>query len=129
LLLALAAVITGCSSGPTNEPTRYRVSGTVTFDGKPVPYGDVVFTPDSAKKNTGPQGIAKIRDGKFDTSLEKGKGAGGGPTLVKVTGLTGEGGQPLCEYELKVDLPKQDSTQELVVPAEGKVKPGSVPPV
>ena len=44
--------------------------------------------------------------------------------MIHVTGLTGEGGKLLCEYEFKVDLPHGDATHDLAVPAEGKAKKG-----
>ncbi len=120
--LVALGVLLGCGEG--SGPKRYRVSGKVTFDGKPIPYGDVLFTPDDAKKNTGPQGIATIRDGKFDTSAAAGKGYGGGPAVVRVTGLTGEGGKLLCEYEFRVDLPHGNATHDFDVPAKGGAKGG-----
>ena len=49
-ILVLGTML-GCGSGA--EPKRSRVSGTVTFEGKPIPYGTVLITPDGAKKNTG----------------------------------------------------------------------------
>ena len=119
-LLALG-LLAGC--GNKNEPARYRVSGSVSFDGKPVPFGDVLITPDDTKKNTGAQAIATIRNGKYDTSAA-GKGYGGGPAVIRVTGLTGEGGKLLCEYEFRVDLPASDTTHDITVPPEGKPKVG-----
>src|SRR6266540_5886869 len=83
-------VVAGCGD---SGPKRLRLTGTATFDGKPIPYGDVVFTPDGSQKNSGPQGIAQIRDGKYDTAGSDGKGFAGGPTVVHVTGLTGPGGK------------------------------------
>jgi hypothetical protein len=117
-LLVLGLVL-GCSD---SDVKRYRVSGTVTFDGKPIPYGDVLITPDDAKKNAGAQGIAIIRDGKYDTSGSGGKGYGGGPAVIRVTGFGGEGGKLLCEYEFHVDLPQGDATKDLDVPATGAPK-------
>ena len=104
----------GCSD---SEPKGYRVSGEAKVDGKPIPHGDVLFTPDGAAGNSGPQGYADIRDGKFDTSGSGGKGVAGGPTVVKVTGLDKPGGTVLCEFEYKVDLPKGDSTLPIDVPS------------
>ncbi|HVL13077.1 MAG TPA: hypothetical protein VM529_10960 [Gemmata sp.] len=119
-LLGLAA---GCAE---SGPPRLRLSGDAKFDGQPIPYGDVVFTPDDSKKNSGPQGFANIRDGRYDTSASGGKGFAGGPTVVRVTGLTGEGGKLLCEYEYKVDLPRDDGTHNIDVPksAAGPLKTG-----
>ena len=113
--LALSAVVflAGCAE---DGPKRFRVSGEARFDGKPIPYGDVLFTPDGTKQNSGPQGIATIRDGKYDTSGSQGKGVAGGPTVVRVTGLTGPGGKLLCEYEYTTDLPRADTTHAVEVP-------------
>jgi hypothetical protein len=119
LALAVGA-IAGCSD---DGPKRHRLSGSVTFDGQPIPYGDVLFTPDGAMKNTGPQGIAQIRDGKYDTRAADGKGIGGGPTVIRVTGFTGPGGKLLCEYEMQVDLPRDSGSHDIHVPREGGVKP------
>jgi hypothetical protein len=117
-------VVLGCGE---DGPKRFRVSGKATFNGEPIPYGDVLFTPDDAKKNSGPQGIANIRDGKFDTSAAGGKGYGGGPAVIRVTGLSGEGGKLLCEYETRVELPQSDSTHDIEVPLSAKAKAGAPP--
>src|SRR5262245_60913284 len=100
------ALVIGCGGEP--GPKRLRLKGTATYDGKPIPYGDVVFTPDGAKNNSGPQGIAQIREGRYDTAKSDGKGYAGGPTVLRVTGLSGPGGKLLCEYEYRADLPTQD---------------------
>lgn len=121
-LLVLGA-LSGCGEG---EQKRFRVSGKVTFDGKSIPYGDVLITPDGAKKNSGPQGIANIREGKFDTSASGGKGYGGGPAVIRVTGFDREGGKLLCEQEFQVDLPHGDAEHDIAVPKgknQGKGKP------
>lgn len=114
------AIVAGCSD---SEPTRYRVSGTASYEGKPIPYGEVLFTPDGSKQNSGPQGIATIRDGQFDTAVG-GKGIAGGPTVIKVTALTKQGGQLLGEYPLTMDLPRADSTQNF----DGSGDKGAKPP-
>lgn len=108
-------LVVGCGD---SGPKRNRVSGKVTFKGEPIPYGDVLITPDDAKKNSGAQGIATIRNGVYDTSAANGKGYGGGPAVVRVTGLTGEGGKFMCEWEFKVDLPQGDATHDFDLPAK-----------
>lgn len=120
LALLTACTVLGCGGG--NEPKRGRVSGKVTFDGQPIVYGDVVITPDGAKKNGGAQGFANIRDGVYDTSAAGGKGYGGGPAIVRVTGFDKPGGKLLCEEEFPVDLPAGDATHDIDVPAKGKAK-------
>ena len=127
--LALALALTaGCNSD--SGPQRFHLSGEVTFAGEPIPAGDVLFTPDGAKGNSGPQGIATIRDGKYDTRAEGGKGIGGGATVVRVTGLGGPSGTKLlCEYEYRVDLPKEDSTHKVEVPASAANKKPATPEI
>lgn len=124
-MAAAAAVVCviGCGGG---GETRHRLSGEAKYDGKPIPYGEVLFTPDGAQKNSGPQGIAYIRDGRYDTGTLGGKGIAGGPTVVRVTGFTGPGGKLLCEVELPADLPRQDGTHDIDVPKQ-KAAPKDVP--
>lgn len=126
----LACVLVGCVALGCGDggPKRYRLSGKATFDGQPIVYGDVLFTPDASKGNQGPQGIANIRDGQFDTSASGGQGIAGGPTVIRVTGFTGEGGKLICEYEWSVDLPRADGTHEIEVPKKGAAGPGAKPP-
>jgi hypothetical protein len=120
--LLAGALLLGCANN--NEQQRFRVSGSVTFDGKPIPYGEVLITPDAAKKNSGAQAIAQIRDGRYDTSTAGGKGYGGGPAIIRVTGFDRAGGKLLCEQEFPVELPREDTTHDLKVPKEAKAKGG-----
>lgn len=112
-LLALTAA--GCNQN--SGPPRYKVSGEVTFAGQPIPNGMIIFTPDSSQGNSGPQGVAQIKDGKYDTAAPEGKGIGGGPTIIHILGQAPDGHQILCEFEAKVDLPKQNSEHKIDVPA------------
>jgi hypothetical protein len=115
---ALAAVVllAGCSE----EEKLYRVSGTVTFEGNPIPKGLIFFDPDPAKGTPGTQGFATIENGKFDTTLAgKGRGIRGGSYLIRISGFDGREaneapfGQPLfLEQELSRDLPAEDQTFE-----------------
>jgi predicted small lipoprotein YifL len=61
------AVLAGC--GPSG-PTTYPVSGTVAFDGKPVPEGDILFAPaeGSAVPDSG-----NIQDGAFSFRAKPGR--------------------------------------------------------
>ena len=115
-LLFQLVLLVGCKD---SGPGRFRVSGNAKFEGNPIPFGDVVFTPDGSKKNSGPQGIAQIRDGKYDTAASGGKGFGGGPTIIRVTGFSGEGGKVICEYQYKADLPRSETTHDIDVPKAG----------
>ena len=94
LALFLLGLVVGCGD---SGPPRLRLSGAAKFDGEPIMYGDVVFTPDGAKGHSGPQGFANIRG----------------------TGFTGEGGKLICEYEWSVDLPTTDGNYDINVPKAG----------
>ena len=112
---ALLAAMLGCGSEGTE---RYELSGTVTYDGKPVPKGFVTLTPDTSKGNDGPGGGAAIVDGKYRT--EAGKGIVGGPHVVRIVGYDGvparvegedlpDGRSLFSPYQVSVDFPRQDS--------------------
>lgn len=113
--MVLTLAVLGC--GGESGPPRMRLSGAAKLDGQPIVFGDVVLTPDARKGNSGTQGIAPIRDGKFDTAWTGGKGFAGGATVVHVTAFSAEGGKLLCEYEYAADLPKDASgTFDIEVP-------------
>src|SRR5687767_5122929 len=79
--------LVGCGGG---DAGRYRVSGVVTYDGKPVPKGVIYFDPDTGKNQAGLQGFAEITDGKYDTG-QGGKGTTGGPVVIRVEAFDGQG--------------------------------------
>lgn len=77
-LVALAAMMLGCSERPAVAP----VSGKVTYNGKPLPYGSVGFQPAKGQ----PSGAAIQPDGSFRLStFAEYDGAIVGPHKVKVT--------------------------------------------
>ncbi len=136
LVVILACGLMGCGGG-SDEPVRFQSSGAVTFDGKPIPAGDIFFMPDGSKDNKGAPGFAKIVDGKYDTSAEGGKGHVGGPMIVKIEGQdpAAQGkenskdtsGEEVIKslfppYETTADLPKEDGTKDFAVPAEAANK-------
>ena len=113
-----------CGSSGGSE-TLYDVSGTVTFAGKPVPYGSVLFVADAEEGNSGPQGVATIEDGKFDTA-NAGRGVVGGAYTVIIKGRStqssqeddeGAGDPPLfSDYRLTALFPEENSIQKFEVP-------------
>jgi len=123
--ILLVALLLGCS-GDTG-PQRYRVSGTVTHQGTPVPIGTIQFTPDASQGNSGPPAFSDIKDGKYDTDVT-GKGFIGGPHIVAVDAFSGQNidpallpsGKPLLlGYQKAFDLPKnQDVTLDLELTAK-----------
>jgi len=65
LLVAIAPL--GCGR---SGPETYPVSGTVTFDGQPVPDGHILFVPAEGKGLPDP---GKIEDGKFSFRAKPGR--------------------------------------------------------
>jgi hypothetical protein len=134
---ALSAAVVFLTSCSEKSSGRVDVWGTVTFKGQPVPAGLIVMNPNLSKGNDGPQGMAEIRDGRFDTrSLDK--GAPSGPVIFMIDGFDGvaqgdaTSGKPLfIGYRVELDLPKQPSEQTIAVPntagATAKGRYGAVP--
>ena len=118
-LLAGTILALGCSQD--EGPKRFHLTGTVTFDGKPIPQGMIVFTPDLSKNNDGPQGVANIKDGRYDTQAAGGQDITGGPMAVSVTGLSADS-RPLCQYDFSIELPLEKSTKDIAVPASAASK-------
>jgi hypothetical protein len=87
LHLAVIAPLFALGCGDSGPP-RYRISGTVSYEGKPVPFGAIIFQPNTMEKNGGPNGVAEIIDGAFDTRVS-GQGFSGGPQIVIVQAFDG----------------------------------------
>lgn len=83
-LSMVLAVAAGC--GRPSGPSRYDVSGTVTFRGQPVPSGSIVFEPDAARGNSGPVSVMSIVDGRFDSRATRRPGPLSGPLVVRISG-------------------------------------------
>ncbi|WDI42449.1 hypothetical protein [Bremerella sp. P1] len=126
-VLALAALLlAGCGAEKASDV--FSVSGNITYDGKPIPKGNISFAPDASQNNQGPGASAEIKDGKYE--MMPGKGISGGPYVLVINGYdgvpvaSGEGGMDpngkvLFEsYRMTVDLPKEDSQQDLEVPKQ-----------
>lgn len=127
-LISLA--FAGCGSG--DDVTLTDLSGEATFDGKPIAYGQIRFTPDQSKKHSGPQGYATIENGKYDTATN-GKGVLPGPHVVTITAFEQKPaeiedetspeamnapGPIFSDYKIERDI--QSPTEDFSVPAEAK---------
>ncbi len=122
--LIIAAFSGGC--GPSYDgPRRFRVSGSVTFKGQPVPKGHIRFVPDTSRQNRGPGGGAQIADGRYKTM--PGKGVVGGPYMITISGTDGipttmhgeqlkEGKQLFPRYEMWHEFPREDIEWDVIVP-------------
>ena len=118
-LVMLASV--GCSG--SSGPKKAVLSGAVTYQGKPVPRGEITFEPDTEKGNAGPGSVARIENGAYD--LKDGMGVVGGPHVVRITGFDGvadgdnaEGKLLFEPWTTKVDLPKESGKFDFTVEAK-----------
>lgn len=109
----ILGVLAFSACGPREEKL-HRVSGSVTFEGKPIPKGYIRFSP----SDDGPMGFANVFDGKFDTT--QGSGVRGGTYTVTVGGFDGKqvadapfGNGLFPEYNTQTELPAEDSTYDL----------------
>ncbi len=124
VMLAVVLALSGCSGA--SGPTRYDLSGTVSYAGKPVPAGEVSLEPDGSRGNTGPGSMAEIKDGKYQT--EPGKGILGGPYVVRIMGFDGipagdssVGTALFPPYETRVDFPREATTRDFAIePSKGR---------
>ena len=130
VFLLAAIVSTGC--GPSD---RYALSGSVAFDGKPIPAGTITFVPFGAGKPGRTAGFCEIKAGKYAT--QKGRNPGSGPHRVMINGCDGVPyqstmgeivqnhpmGKPLFPSHLvEIDVPeKNGSVFDFAVP--GKPSP------
>jgi hypothetical protein len=78
-IVLLAILFAGC--GPKG-PKLYPIKGTVTYNGEPLPEGDIVLMPTSPGEV---EDANKIKDGKFEF------GARAGAKRVKITANRSEG--------------------------------------
>lgn len=120
-VLAAAAFAAGC--GGRIDDGRHRVRGRILFAGKPVTHGDIVLTPDGARGNSGPQGIALISNGRYDTSGTRAPGVAPGPVVARVTALAGPRGPLVAEYEVRFDVAAGGTEHDIEIPAEAEFKP------
>lgn len=118
-------LLAGCgSSGGADAPERISLSGKVTFNGQPVPAGDLSFAPDSEQGNKGPAGVATIENGVYHTI--DGKGPVAGAQIVTINGFeAGEGADPasgppvlFSDFQTRVDVSPDQSEIDFEVELE-----------
>ncbi len=135
ILLVLPAFVFALTAMGCGGDGGNRISGKITFQGKPVPAGKIYFIPDGSKGNSGATGYADIKDGSYDTS--SGKGAVKGAVTVAIEGFDpSQAGEKekgdtsgevtvkslFARYETKLDV-TGSMTKDFDVPAEAG-KPG-----
>jgi hypothetical protein len=125
VVIAMLSVLVGC--GRSNGPNRYELSGSVTYQNKPVPAGMIVFAPDVSIGNVGPAATATINKGIYHTRA--GQGTIGGPHVATISGSdtdldtirkakgTLKPKTLFSNIQMAVDLPKESSKYDFAIPA------------
>lgn len=112
-----------CAGCGKSGPERFELQGAVTYQGKPIPAGYMVFAPED---KAAPGSQADIKQGRYSTYT--GRGIVGGPHVVTISGYDGASGKdapggnpmgrPLFEdMQLLVDLPKESTTYDFEIPS------------
>lgn len=124
-LAALSVLLAGCSAN--DGPNQCPVTGTIRIGDQPLTGGFVTIEPADGGANGGLQGIAPIRNGRFDTE-DGGKRAVSGPVVLRIDGW-GEpsprfaNGIPLCNrHEIRVELQPGQNQLELTVPESARIR-------
>ncbi len=118
--LFVLVVLVGC--GPS-KPALTEVSGSVTFKGKPIPAGDVSFTPDASIPG-GQLKMYMVKDGKYDSAQTPGEGLLPGKYKVRINGYDGvqvpnfySGKQIFNAIEQEIEIAAGEKiTKDFVVP-------------
>jgi hypothetical protein len=126
VVCVMVTVLMGC--GRSHGPARYDLSGTVTYDNKPVPGGFIVFAPDASQGNLGPGTTATIDRGKYHT--RPGQGTIGGPHIATISATDSDldkirkargATKPktlFSNIQMTADLPKEPAQHDFVVPVK-----------
>jgi len=119
----LFCALTSCKKGH-DGPNRYSLTGEIKIDGKPIPAGEIMFEPDTSQGNSGPAGVAEIKDGRYATIPNF--GTVGGPHIAVITANTGqmmksdgetpEGWLILDGFRLPLKLPTNTHTENIDIP-------------
>jgi hypothetical protein len=126
--LAIVFFISGGCGGEGLD--RERIQGTVTFEGKPVERGAVLFEPTQSVGTIAPTVYLRVQDGTFDTGDEgpipgKYKVIVGGyqtaKTHVDSDGVT-HTAQLFNDYTFEVEIPPPGNTLHIEVPASRAIQ-------
>ncbi len=122
LNVAVLMFYSGCNN---NKPGYFDVSGTVQLNGKDVPTGRIIFSPDGGKGNSGAQGLVEISQGKITKVIRP---IVGGPHWLEIQAFDGAAGKDvegmvtlgkrlIPIQKAQVDLPRSDV--ELAIDMQG----------
>ncbi|MEQ1825948.1 MAG: hypothetical protein ABL921_08365 [Pirellula sp.] len=123
-VIAVLLLAPGCGDGLD----RFRVRGTVTYEGKPVEAGMIFFEPTSSAGSIAPTTYLSIKAGKYDAGSE---GPTKGKYRVTVGGFDranekkdGEGTvftpSLFPDYKFETEIPPENNVLDIEVPSKKK---------
>lgn len=119
-LMLGSVLLSGCGR---SKPPRSSFEGKVTYEGRPVVYGLLYFTPDSARGNKGVFGVAEINDGVYETNPDYGPSPGPMLVTVHVYNAKPPGNRSVANIvDLPVDFSSPTASRDFHVTAKD-VKP------
>jgi hypothetical protein len=110
-------VVPAAGCGPSG-PRYFDVSGTVTYNGQPLPIGDIYFVPEEAEYGTD---AGKVKDGQFHFRAKEGKKRVEIRAARPVPGKKAADGLPYYE----VYLPAKYNDQSMLTAEVGPDGPNS----
>jgi hypothetical protein len=118
-MFSLAAVVLSCAMGCSNEPKVYLVKGRVTWDGQPLPEGDILFS--SPAGDRGPD-ATRIQAGAYELKTTSGrKRVEISASKIRPGGARGAGGEPVPEEYIPERYNAQSELQGDVQPIAANV--------
>lgn len=106
--------LAGCGGDTLGK--RYSVYGTVTYNGEPVPYGNIFFVPDDA--NVGRAASGTIEDGDYQLSTAGGNdGAFPGSYKIRIVALD------VDDSEVIANMQGGAGRQDDIIAAQQAAKP------
>ena len=124
LSASVTLVITSCGGTDDGLGRRFPVSGTVTYNGKPLEKGSISFIPDDPK-GVGASGA--IENGSYTMSTGgNSDGARAGKYKVTITAKEDSSAKAKADFEkARAALPKGSGTENLgYIPRQFLTKPG-----
>lgn len=104
ILFQAPILFSGCSGDGDDGPKMVTVKGTVSFDGKPIPVGNLIFEP---ADGAGRAAAGEIKDGKFEFQSPLGLKK----VIVSASRKTGKKGEEFGEDLMESYIPEKYNTR------------------
>ena len=104
ILLQVPVLISGCSGDADDGPKMVTVKGTVSFDGKPIRLGNMIFEPADGAGRTS---AGEIKEGDFEFQSPLGLKK----VIISASRKTGKKGKEFGEDKMESYIPEKYNTK------------------